>query len=48
MELDLNELEVRTANGEDREAVLEELLQEDNFNEWYLSLLNEMAGSMNE
>ncbi|MBT9779459.1 extracellular solute-binding protein [Clostridium sp. MCC353] len=48
VEIDLYELEARTAAGETREAVQEELVREDNFKEWYQSLLNEMAGSMNE
>ena len=48
VEIDLYELEARTAGGENREAVQEELVREDNFKEWYQSLLNEMAGSMDE
>ncbi|MBS6642793.1 MAG: extracellular solute-binding protein [Clostridiaceae bacterium] len=48
VEIDLYELEARTAGGENHEAVQEELVREDNFKEWYQSLLNEMAGSMDE
>ena len=48
VEIDLYELEARTSGGENRETVQEELIGEDNFKEWYQSLLNEMAGSMNE
>ena len=47
-EIDLNGLEMRAANGEDRKSVQEELAGEDNFNEWYESLMNEMAGILNE
>lgn len=47
-EIDLNGLEMRAANGEDRKSVQEELAGEDNFNEWYVSLMNEMAGILNE
>ena len=39
---------MRAANGEDRKSVQEELAGEDNFNEWYESLMNEMAGILNE
>lgn len=46
--LDLDELHMRTEKGESREAVIEELLHEDNFNNWYSDLMLEMAGKLDE
>lgn len=46
-ELDLDEIEVRTKNGEAREDVILELLQEDNFLEWYDALSAELSGELN-
>lgn len=45
--LDLDEIEVRTKNGEVREDIISELLQEENFLEWYDALATELSGELN-
>lgn len=47
-ELDLNKLAIRVESGEDRQAVISGLLDEDNFEKWYQDLLREMTGELNE
>lgn len=46
--MDLEAIEVRTNNGEDKAAVIQEYLQEDNFQKWYAALLTNMSGELDE
>lgn len=48
IEMDLDKLEAKISQGEHREDVISELLQEENFNGWYDNLVKEMAGKLNE
>ena len=42
--MDLKELNRRVDNGENREKAETTFLGEENFNQWYESLMKEMAG----
>lgn len=44
---DLGKMEWREENGESRRKIEAELLSQENFNGWYESLINEMAGIIN-
>lgn len=48
VELDLNELQSRVENGEDRETVISGFLEDENFDAWYQNLMREMVGEVNE
>ena len=47
MELDLNELQNRVENGEDRGTVISGFMDDGNFEAWYQNLMREINGEIN-
>ena len=47
VELDLNELQNRVENGEDRGTVISGFMDDGNFEAWYQNLMREINGEIN-